>query len=237
MDVNCISHWLPRLEAAGVPVPRTTLVAAPEGLSGILDGVKPDGYDLFVAELTAAARSFGFPAFLRTGHTSGKHQWRRTCYLVSVDVIPAHVAALVEFSECADILGLPYRTWAVREYIPLVAHFTAFDGMPIAVERRVFIRDGERTCDHGYWPPGAIEGHNPSRPDWRQLLADHDEIARLYDSRTQIKASLARIGGAFPEGYWSVDFALGRDGTWYAIDMAEGDRSFHWPGCRTPSIT
>jgi hypothetical protein len=230
-DRNDMRYWFPRLKASGVPVPRTTFVAPPAGLIGILDGEKPDGYDVFIHELGAAARSFGFPVFLRTGHTSHKHGWRSTCFLERCDDIPAHVFNLVEFSECADILGLPYRTWAVREFVPLVSHFTAFDGTPVAVERRVFIRDGKRVCDHPYWPPDAIEGHSPSRPDWRHLLADHEEIARLHDSRTQMHAALDRVGSAFPEGYWSVDFAFGRDGTWYAIDMAEGERSFHWPGC------
>ncbi len=118
VDRNDMWHWFPILKASGVPVPRTTFVTAPAGLRGILDGVLPEGYGTFVGELGAAARSFGFPVFLRTGHPSPKHSWRLTCHLERAEDIPAHVAALVEYSECADILGLPYRTWAVREFIP-----------------------------------------------------------------------------------------------------------------------
>lgn len=35
------------------------------------------------------------------------------------------------------------------------------------------------------------------------------------------------FGRVMGEGYWSVDFAKGQDGTWYFIDMAEGDQSWH----------
>jgi hypothetical protein len=34
------------------------------------------------------------------------------------------------------------------------------------------------------------------------------------------------------EDYWSVDFALGRDGKWYLIDMAAGEVSGHHPDCK-----
>jgi hypothetical protein len=236
-DRNDMAYWFPRLLSADVPVPRTTLIEAPPDLVNILDGVKPEGYDEFIAKLTAAAYIVGdatsehsWYAFLRTGHTSNKHSWGKTCFLESPGFqdMRNHVFNLVEFSECADILGLPCRTWAVREFVPLWSTFTAFDGLPIAVERRVFIKDGKPLCDHNYWPPLAIR--NPSREDWQSLLRDHDEIARLYDSRTQINAYLDRICSAF-DGSWSVDFALGRDGVWRCIDLAEGDRSFHWPGC------
>ncbi len=34
------------------------------------------------------------------------------------------------------------------------------------------------------------------------------------------------------DGYWSVDFAMGKDSKWYLLDMALGDDSFHWLECK-----
>lgn len=31
---------------------------------------------------------------------------------------------------------------------------------------------------------------------------------------------------------WRDDFAYGQDKKWYLIDIAEGDRSFHWLDCK-----
>jgi hypothetical protein len=234
MDNNCLSYWFPRLVAAGVPVPKTEILHTDVDLSVILDGKKPPGYDEFLVELWQRRRRLGAygDAFLRTGHTSGKHDWTRTCFLPAGSMLidlQSHVFALVEYSAMADMMGLPTDVWAVREFLPLWSTFSAFRGMPIGVERRLFIRDGKLVCDHGYFPPESI--HSPSRKDWRALLSDHGEIVRLYDSQQQVAAILEQLRTAFPSGYWSVDVCLCRDGRWYVTDCAEGERSFHWPGC------
>jgi hypothetical protein len=230
-DRNDLAYWFPRLAAAGVPVPRTEIVATDLPLIGLCDGQPPEGLDGFLGRLRAAAGRLGYPAFLRTGHGSGKHQWRRTCYLAGPEDIPAHVAALVEWSALVDFLGLPTRTWAVREFLPLEAPFHAFDGMPVAREFRTFFRAGRLLCIHPYWPPDSIR--NPSRADWRELLAAASELSqpsRALDARPALERIVERVAPRF-DGAWSLDLARAVDGTWYAIDMAEMDRSFHWPGC------
>lgn len=228
-DRNDMAYWFPRLKATGVPVPRTELVTTAVRLDELLDGKAPVGFHDFISDLEAAALEIGqSPLFLRTGHGSDKHSWSRSCFVRGPEDLPAHVAHLVEWSALVDILGLPMTTWAVREFVPLWHTFTAFDGMPVAVERRIFIRDGKPTCEHGYWPPASIR--NPSREDWQSLLYDHEDIARTYDSRTQIQAIITAVAPAF-DGAWSLDVALARDGRWIVTDMAEADRSFHWPGC------
>lgn len=227
-DPNDMAFWWPVLERTGVPVPRTELLATGVELVALLDGTMPAGYDGFLDALAAAAGRVGFPCFLRTGHTSHKHGWKRTCFLETPGDLPAHVVALVEFSELVDFLGLPTRTWAVREFLSLEHSFTAFDGMPVAREFRCFFRGGDAgpLCVHPYWPEGAIA--NPSRPDWRECLAR----ANGLDARAH--ADLLRVvAGVAPHfrGSWSLDVARSTQGLWYAIDMAEMDRSFHWPGC------
>jgi hypothetical protein len=226
-----MAYWWPIVEASGVPAPRTVLVAAPTDLDVILDGRKPQEWESFLHTLRMAAFRVGWPddpVFLRTGHTSGKHDWERTCYVHPMSRIVHHVVALVEHSAMADMMGLPTRTFAVREYVPLVAPFKAFRGMPVAVERRLFVRDHAVLCEHPYWPPDSIR--NPDRKDWRSLLAEGETIADLNDSRGQIGELMASLVPLL-DGYWSVDVALGQDANWRVIDMADGARSFHWPNC------
>lgn len=45
-----------------------------------------------------------------------------------------------------------------------------------------------------------------------------------------IHAIVARVSSRF-DGRWSLDLAQHADGRWFAVDMAEMDRSYHWQGC------
>lgn len=227
-DRNDLAYWFPILESTGVPVPRTEIVTTTGDLAPILDGSPAPGFRPLCDDLRAALGRLGtgFPAFLRTGQGSGKHDWARTCYLAGGDSLVSHVAALVEWSETVDFFGLPTGTWAVREFLDLYSTFSAFSGMPVAREYRCFIRDGLVTCVHPYWPPDSLA--NPSVPDW------WDRLVELYPPRSSHVGDAARIAQATArafDGSWSLDLAQHRDGTWYAIDMAEAERSFHWPGC------
>jgi hypothetical protein len=230
-DRNDLAYWFPRLEAAGVPVPRRHLVRTGVELMELPDGCLPAGHaELMEALARAVASVGGPPAFLRTGHGSGKHQWARTCCVRALGNLAAHVAELVDWSATVDFLGLPTSTWAVRELLDARAPFTAFEGLPIARERRYFFRDGKVQCHHPYFPEGALEEGNPSTPKWRTLLHQlnkepQTEVALL----SRLTAHVARHF----EGAWSLDWLLvpRPAPNWYAIDMAEAGRSFHWPEC------
>lgn len=231
INPTCLSHWFPILQKTGVPVPRTEIVRVDQwhDLVNLLDGKKPKGFESLMTRLHGAAMNVGgYPVFLRTGQTSGKHEWEQTCYVKSKDVLGHHVAALVEFSECADFMGLPYDVFVVREFLKLETAFTAFDGFPVNKERRFFLRDHRYQCSHPYWPEHAVAEGRPSDAEWREKLAilnkdifpDIKEQGRIFDM----------VAAAF-DGYWSVDFAKHVDGRWLCIDMAEGDKSFHWIEC------
>jgi hypothetical protein len=226
-DRNDAAFWLPRLEATGVPTPRTAIVPTGVDLVELLDGRTPDGYQAFLDHLTSAVEAIGgAPCFIRTGHGSGKHDWDRTCWLRSVADLPQHVAALVEWSHEVDILGLPTGTWAVRELLDAGAPFYAFRGMPIGRERRYFVAEGRVVCHHPYWPPDSIR--NPDRPDWRPLLdALNAEPAEEVELLTALTLQAARQ----LDGAWSIDWLFVPGRGWVAIDAAKAGRSFHWPGC------
>ena len=232
---NCITYWLPPLISAGLPVPKTKIIKTSSPLIMLIDDKKPEGWESFLDELLAAMRVIGTPCFLRTGHGSAKHEWKRTCYIAKPDVdkVARHVCRLVEWSELTSIMGLPTDVWAVRELLPTTPSFHAFSGeMPIVREFRFFVEDAKVICGHPYWPPDSI--HNASRDDWQSrladmnLLADEDEHYHLF--------SLASRAGEAVGGSWSVDMIQTTRG-WFITDMALAEQSYHWPGCRFAEAT
>lgn len=228
---NDLGWWWPLVVAAGVPAPRTAVVRTHLDLTRLLEGKAPlDGFPGFVKALDAAAhRVGGYPVFLRTGHMSGKHSWRDTCFVASRGDLGRHVAALVEESELADLVGFPVETWAVREFLDIGAEWTAFRGMPVGRERRYFVsRAAGVRCHHPYWPADAIEDHT-DMADWgKRLVALNEEPAEEVERLT----ALCGLVRPFLLGAWSVDWLyVPKRDEWLLIDMAMASQSYHWPGC------
>ena len=227
-DRCCISYWLPILQAAGLPTPKTEILRTDVELIYLLDGKTPSGFDAFIDRLGAACDRMGYPAFLRAGDTSAKHRWKNTCYLSSRDELQRHVTELVEFGECSSLSGLFYNVWAVREFIPMHSTFTAFGGdLPINRERRYFVGDGKIICHHPYWPASAIYLHSKDE-DWILKLELLNEES---PSEIETLSAMALKAASAFDGKWSLDFSQATDGKWWAIDMAPMERSYHWEGC------
>lgn len=228
----CMSFWLPRLEEAKIPTPATVLVVVDnwQEMSKVLDGKSSPEFDVLVAKLTEIVTSIAgvgmLPCFLRTGETSAKHYWRDTCLLERVEDIPAHVANIIEFSECCDFLGLAYGVWAIREMLPTTPLFrcSAYHEFPVTREYRFFVRNGLVECWHPYWPEDALEQGAPDVDDWRERAAVMRE-----EPPAEACALARRVAGLF-EDWWSVDLLETTRG-WYVTDMARGERSWHMPGC------
>lgn len=223
-DQYDLAYWYPRLAASGVRTPRTIILHRDLDYIGLDEGRKPDGIDALVEDIRNACAEVGYPAFLRTGHTSGKHGWKNTCWVPDALAVPRAIYHLVLESLLADIIGLPLGTWAIRQGLSLDVLFHAFDGTPIAVERRVFFSDHEIACLHPYWPADAIR--RADHRMWRSILESSNAL--VFDGT--LSALSQPVFAAF-DGAWSLDWARGRDGSWYAIDMAPAARSFHWLGC------
>lgn len=231
-EASSLLCWFPQTKDV-LPCPKTVIVELTEdeihSLVGMLDGVPPSAW--LVDKLDAAAREIGYPLFLRSDQGSGKHMWRDTCYVPSENALLRHIVRLVEWHEMVGVLGLPWRALVFREVLELDAPFTAFAEMPVARERRYFVRDGKVVCFHPYWPEASIRqfhGATPLPEDWKEDLArinimDDDEIREL--------TRLAEVFGERNPGYWSVDFARTKDGRWVFIDAARGEVSFHWEDC------
>jgi hypothetical protein len=226
---NCLSHWFPLIEAAGLPVPRTTIIRAEHDLTCMLDGEKPEGWDEFHALVQAACYDHGLPCFLRTGQGSGKHEWSDCCYVTDAEKIGRHIAALVEWSHSVDMFGLPHDVWAVRDLIPTKPLFVCerYGGFPVVREFRLFMHSGQMRIDwlQPYWPPPAVEQGGPDREDWREILDEANVLSDAEFKELNIKAfnAVQAVGG-----YWSVDFLQAADGEWWLCDMALGERSYRW---------
>lgn len=225
MNRTSLLYWWPKVKDLGIPVPKTVILETDrQTLRSVLEGPWPAHLAVHVYE---AARQIGFPLFLRTDMASGKHGWKETCYVDREEILLANARGVIEENEIG-IIGLDYRALVFREILDLESYFLAFRGdLPIARERRYFIRDGRVECHHPYWPEDAIR--HPSRDDWRVLLVN---LNHQPFSEIELLTSHARKVGTVLDGYWSVDFAMTHDGTWWLIDMAEGQKSWHPPCSR-----
>lgn len=229
-DLTRLSYWFPRIEAAGLPVPKTRIYRLLDGqvedLMKILDNDDAGlaTFDALKERLRKIIRDdFAYPVFLRTDFTSGKHQWNETCFVRQPSDLGKSICRLVEYSCLADLFGLPFDTWVVREMLTTEPRFHAFYGMPVTREFRLFVRDGVVEHVQPYWPPDSIE--RPTTDDWRDRLAAMNAITD--NERLELSALARRANDAVP-GYWSVDFLETKDRGWVLIDMAEGEKSYRW---------
>lgn len=225
----CLSNWFPKIEAAGLPVPKTHIIRTSVSLLSMLDdGCEVVGFESLITQIQAMVRDVGPPAFLRTGQTSGKHEWDRCCYLSSAnrETIQKHVLSLVEYSEMVDFLGLPTDVWVVREYLPVKPIFRClrYGNFPVVPEWRVVVNGGKFLYTQPYWPDGALEEGQPDDPDWKQVA----EIAFTLslDDWSEVKRLAERAGHAVG-GKWSVDILL-TDRGFFVTDMAPAEISYGW---------
>jgi len=225
-----LADWFPLVQALGVPVPRTTLIPT-NGIElfSMFDNEGNETIEAAKAAILAAASEVGFPAFLRTGLTSAKHEWKHTCRLDSPEAVPR---ALYSLTEAQEMYWLPpVETFVVREMLAVTPLFHAFEDMPIVNERRYFVTDGKVVDRQNYWPLSAIDGHldrlseHPVVDDWRERL-----IAAAQESPEEVAELTAlseQVSSVMP-GSWSVDWLQTTSG-WVFIDAAWAETSYVMP--------
>ena len=222
-------YWWPRIKDLGIPVPRTEIVKLPSEVL-FKAPFKPELLEPYMDTIYEAARRIGYPLFLRSDQLSGKHDWIDTCYVPSEEVLFSHIIRVLEWHHLAQVIPIPARALVFREFLELDWAFRAFRGMPVARERRYFIKDGKVLCHHPYWPEEAVREWEWSvdKPNWRELLA---ELNRETPEEVELLTGYSLRVAEVMDGFWSIDYARARDGTWYLIDMAVGEISWHPPGC------
>lgn len=226
-DKSSMFYWFPLIKDLPIPQPKTEMYRFDEmELESLQQEQFPESIFEHVKPL---AEKIGFPLFMRTDQSSCKHGWKQTCYVPSLEKLKSHTSELLMESMMQGWMSYTDNGLALRQYIPLTTAFTAFHGdFPINKERRYFIRDGKVQCHHAYWYPSAIEGHTKQK-DWRRTV---NRLNKETETEVKRLTELAEIVGTVVEGYWSVDFALGKESLWYLFDMAEGEKSFHWLECQ-----
>ncbi len=218
--------WYPKLTKLPIPQIRTEIVnTGYKPLYQMLVEQKPLSYELLKKIFDAMNKIGQFPMFMRTDQASGKHNWKRTCFLESQDKLKGNLSMLIEEHEMQNMAGeLGYEAVIFRELLDLETSFTCFYGdFPVNKEVRCFIKDGKIQGLRHYWIKEAIADGNPEDKDWESKL----EKLKTYSKKDieEIKEQLSEVCKVFPE-YWSVDFAKSKEGIWYLIDMARGEVSY-----------
>jgi len=240
-ELTAMDYWFPVLQSHDVPVPKTVLIPAENiPLYAFEDCKLPAHLDELIAKIQLAVIEVGGPpAFLRTGYHSAKHRFVDSCYLQedSAETLVQHIYSIFEYGEMSgELIGPPHDLWVVREYLPIDSQFTAFDGLPIAREFRLFCEKGVPVRWQPYWPEKAIADwgyHTPDLPDnWRELLA---QTNALVPEELKELIRLSRYACSRPglvEHDWSIDWLWASDRGWVCIDMAEADKSYVSPDVR-----
>lgn len=232
-DYTRMGYWWPLVFDIDVPKPVTKIIPLTKEASMAFvypDSADPKAIDALkkaVADVRNEAKTlFGFPVFMRTDLISGKHDWKNSCFVASENNINRCIVGLAEANSLAEVVP---EAVVLREYIPLESAFTAFFGdMPVAKERRYFVRNGRVQCHHPYWPEDSIVFFKDNEPNnWREKLA---ELNRETDEEITLLTGYAEKLASVLNDYWSLDFAKGKDGVWYFIDAARGELSWHPKG-------
>ncbi|MBY0548696.1 MAG: ATP-grasp domain-containing protein [Candidatus Obscuribacterales bacterium] len=230
MDKNCLTYWYPKLREAAIPAPRTLIHKTDCVLDHLLDGVEPPEFDKLIAGLEEFGSILGYPMFLRTGMTSGKHNWKNTCFIQGPEDFPEHIAALVEFSAMAGFFGLPHFVWVARSFLKLKTYgvLPGYSDMPLAREFRAFVSGGDIQCIHPYWPQRAVAEGEPEG-EW---IEQYREMCTMGADEQKIVEFVSKVAALFSDdGAWSVDVCQLETGQWLVTDMAIAQESFHWEGC------
>src|SRR5258708_9775931 len=153
--------WFPKLAATWLrtEIPNTVFVDYDEELlASALIGQKNAEYErLYYAVESAIRYEIGGPAFIRTDLTSakqaGKHAYR-------VDSLEDLNDALLTTLSAAQLKSYHSKVKSnaimVRHCLNVKHDRTAFGGLPIANEWRVFADQNGVQCTHHYWPEQAL---------------------------------------------------------------------------------
>jgi hypothetical protein len=227
----CITYWYRKLLSTPVSMPRTVILEPDVDLHefcSIFDGDRcppavVEKFEKLARDIEFQCKRVGYPVFLRTGTTSGKHSWKDTCFIAGPETnIKRHLGNLIEDAamkdQCLDV-------FAVRELLPTEPLFHAFSGeMPIVKERRFFVRDGMVLGHIPYWPKEAFRGQPTSVANWEWLV---DELADLNPEDERELTRMTKQAAWVLEGEWSIDWLLTKKG-WYLTDCAPARQSYGW---------
>ena len=143
MNRNSALIWLPKIEAAGLPTPKTIIVPYDHRffVGGMENHIDLSVHMETLADLVKGAcnRVGGCPVFIRTDLGSAKHFGSSAYQISNFEEITGVIYRLIEYQELKFWLEEePPEALMVREFLHLDASFTAFNGLPVSREWRFF---------------------------------------------------------------------------------------------------
>lgn len=238
MNPNSATYWLPKLQADDLiapHVPRSVIVPYdhPAMICAMEGGGEYSEWESVVQSVRDAARSIGWPVFIRSCLASAKHDGPNSYKASDVSEVARVLSHTAEDSELKFMFEGGPTAFIVREFLNLDAPFTAFNGLPVAREWRFFASPDAMICAHPYWPEETIKFYRGQKepPGWRSQLADLHERPQITEWVDLESVAMRAAAICDAATAWSVDFAKDVNGKWWLIDMATMERSWHWPNC------
>jgi hypothetical protein len=247
---NSALYWYPRIKGVkGASPPRTVIVRLEPGDALILCSNQAEFRRNRGEEIDRALARFAFPVFLKTDELAAKHDWKETCFLERREDFYPHLRNLVYMSRMVDE---KVRAVLIREFLELEAPLTFFRGeMPVARERRYFVRGAEVVCHHPYWNKSVFRDEferddriteRLSGPELKRrrlypkrlrerILEEVGKLNEETEEEVSFLTGVAERAGMALGGEWSIDFARDREGVWHLIDCALAKDSWHPEGC------
>jgi hypothetical protein len=219
--------WFPKianLPLAGIRVPKTIMVDYDEeALSASLLGKETAEYERLYYAVEDATREIVGPAFIRTDITSAKHVGRSAYIVEKPDDLNHALLTTLSHAQLKSYHSkVKSSAIMVREFIKVKHNRTAFRGLPIGNEWRIFAHQVGHQCSHHYWPKEALDGmmDDGNEPVWSQAWV-----------RTDLQDTAAFVAKLIGVGKWSFDFVEDVNGQWWLVDMATAGNSYHAPEC------
>ena len=101
MNKSSLLYWFPKIKGLEIPIPRTEIVQlAQEEIQAYR---RYEGDTISFPRLNEKTRwviqdMFSLPVFLRTDEYSGKHCWKKTCFLDDLNNLDRNLAEIIEGS-------------------------------------------------------------------------------------------------------------------------------------------
>ena len=212
-------------------LPKTVLVDySEEALSPSLAGTRTEEYERLYYEVESMILDhIGYPAFIRTDLTSAKHAGVKAYKIESCDDINHALLTTLSQAQLKSYFSkVKSSAIMVREFIRVKHERTAFGGLPIGQEWRVFADQISEQCHHGYWPEEALSGHMDDGKEPSAPALTHPLGGWIYTDALDASALAAKAMGA---GKWSIDFVKDVNDKVWLVDMATAGNSYHHPEC------
>ncbi len=243
IDKNSMLYWWKLVKDLPIPKPKTIIIKLKDKDSynfyfcfwEHLEGNESEecikfrkrAKEIFNELKEAVNKLGGYPVFLRTDYTSGKHySYSNPLYRINDEKDLDKVWTLI--AECHDPGGffappLP-NAIVLREWLN-IEKWTNLINRYNTIEVRLFIKDGRVVEIYPYYHWSGLE-ERVSDDILEELRKDYEEnlVGAIKRDLNEI-IKYAEIIAERVGGYWSVDFA-GTDKGWYFIDMALGKRSW-----------